>query len=595
MAENEWHPGRYQLVLYDGQGGPSVAVSVFNLEGKLTTSKPTDWPVNGPIWAGIWDALLRVRELSGGTKSADSVELILRNTESGDFEPVEVFELGSKLDRCNASPSLTPAMQAGIFEGTAKGSGEDPGERVIWDAASELLEAVWEAHAHLSVRARVASFGSNRESGSANTPVRQQGVRHDIGVMEGDREAVVALESLELAASEKCPYCQSEVPAKEAAKRCSECGAPHHADCWRENGGCTTYGCRMASTPEPSPVSRFSGLSIPGALPAAITLLALYVALLCTGVRVGWGLLACAAGLLWGKRWWRYATMGLAGLSIAIVLTMGSSLPTHKAIGTILGVCASCSAVIALMYTETLSTRAVRTSTLIGALGITAILLGPLTSPPSTLAPGANASSHVLANEAVILHDFEAQWQQDRERIEKRFADKLNAEDGAALLAANTFASRKALDSAESSTRRMLATIDDYERDMNRYLNSVDSRVQALALSQSGKETLLRELHEKMPLAKESVAKQIVQTRRGFHLVSRRADFYAAPHEAVQGHRWQSPLRECQPPRPIQRVASEVQAAVWRNDCAGQITIRHLPNPPPSLLRLCLREELVPR
>lgn len=26
--------------------------------------------------------------------------------------------------------------------------------------------------------------------------------------------------------------------------QCSQCGVPHHEECWKENGGCTVYGCK---------------------------------------------------------------------------------------------------------------------------------------------------------------------------------------------------------------------------------------------------------------------------------------------------------------------------------------------------------------
>ena len=43
-----------------------------------------------------------------------------------------------------------------------------------------------------------------------------------------------------------CPYCQSPLGEGEPRFLCPACGIPHHVDCWRENGGCTTYGCRQA-------------------------------------------------------------------------------------------------------------------------------------------------------------------------------------------------------------------------------------------------------------------------------------------------------------------------------------------------------------
>jgi TM2 domain-containing membrane protein YozV len=82
-----------------------------------------------------------------------------------------------------------------------------------------------------------------------------------------------------------CPYCRTEVGETEGERKdCPGCGAPHHADCFAENGGCTVFGCahapsdeakvtvsgtdlmgnvvtRQAPVPTPSPVMR-PGLSL---------------------------------------------------------------------------------------------------------------------------------------------------------------------------------------------------------------------------------------------------------------------------------------------------------------------------------------------
>jgi hypothetical protein len=41
-----------------------------------------------------------------------------------------------------------------------------------------------------------------------------------------------------------CPFCQAILKAADDTVVCSECQTAHHADCWRESGGCTTPGCR---------------------------------------------------------------------------------------------------------------------------------------------------------------------------------------------------------------------------------------------------------------------------------------------------------------------------------------------------------------
>lgn len=41
-----------------------------------------------------------------------------------------------------------------------------------------------------------------------------------------------------------CPYCKTEIKEGDEVKVCPECGIPHHAGCWEENHGCTTFGCK---------------------------------------------------------------------------------------------------------------------------------------------------------------------------------------------------------------------------------------------------------------------------------------------------------------------------------------------------------------
>lgn len=41
-----------------------------------------------------------------------------------------------------------------------------------------------------------------------------------------------------------CPYCRFPLKHGAQVATCPACNLPHHADCWCENGGCTTYGCQ---------------------------------------------------------------------------------------------------------------------------------------------------------------------------------------------------------------------------------------------------------------------------------------------------------------------------------------------------------------
>ncbi len=44
-----------------------------------------------------------------------------------------------------------------------------------------------------------------------------------------------------------CPFCQFPIKQDSETILCSSCQIPHHRECWLENGGCTTFGCRGLS------------------------------------------------------------------------------------------------------------------------------------------------------------------------------------------------------------------------------------------------------------------------------------------------------------------------------------------------------------
>ena len=41
-----------------------------------------------------------------------------------------------------------------------------------------------------------------------------------------------------------CPFCQTPIRENEESLVCPGCKVPHHADCWQQNGACTTFACR---------------------------------------------------------------------------------------------------------------------------------------------------------------------------------------------------------------------------------------------------------------------------------------------------------------------------------------------------------------
>jgi len=44
-----------------------------------------------------------------------------------------------------------------------------------------------------------------------------------------------------------CPYCQTPIKPGVSVIVCPNCQMPHHRECWTENSGCTTYGCKSKS------------------------------------------------------------------------------------------------------------------------------------------------------------------------------------------------------------------------------------------------------------------------------------------------------------------------------------------------------------
>lgn len=55
-----------------------------------------------------------------------------------------------------------------------------------------------------------------------------------------------------------CSYCGADVLADESKTVCEACGLIFHAECWKENMGCTAYGCRMQNCLKAGPDLRIA-------------------------------------------------------------------------------------------------------------------------------------------------------------------------------------------------------------------------------------------------------------------------------------------------------------------------------------------------
>lgn len=58
---------------------------------------------------------------------------------------------------------------------------------------------------------------------------------------------VIDLEALRAAT---CPICGCKFEDTDEVRVCPDCKTPHHDECWEDNRGCSTYGCKSASHQE---------------------------------------------------------------------------------------------------------------------------------------------------------------------------------------------------------------------------------------------------------------------------------------------------------------------------------------------------------
>ena len=71
-----------------------------------------------------------------------------------------------------------------------------------------------------------------------------------------------------------CPYCRTPIDAAAGEELlCSGCGTPHHTDCYKENGGCTVFGCANAPADEQKLSITGTDLAAPAAPAASIATL----------------------------------------------------------------------------------------------------------------------------------------------------------------------------------------------------------------------------------------------------------------------------------------------------------------------------------
>lgn len=62
-----------------------------------------------------------------------------------------------------------------------------------------------------------------------------------------------------------CGACQSPIGPKEKKSSCPECGVAFHANCWIENRGCSSYGCRQVGILDTTPGTKAATEVLPQA------------------------------------------------------------------------------------------------------------------------------------------------------------------------------------------------------------------------------------------------------------------------------------------------------------------------------------------
>ena len=70
--------------------------------------------------------------------------------------------------------------------------------------------------------------------------------------IEGSVECPACAEIIDITAlrTSTCPICGCAFEEKDEIHICPDCKVPHHVECWAENRGCSTYGCKSTAHQE---------------------------------------------------------------------------------------------------------------------------------------------------------------------------------------------------------------------------------------------------------------------------------------------------------------------------------------------------------
>src|SRR5262249_44266427 len=113
-------------------------------------------------------------------------------------------------------------------------------------------------------RVRVSSGGPAAVRGDARVPRRGRGRRASARratrraasfprCVPGGHPGLLAIRGIqdgEELAMARCSICYTVIKESEAHTACPDCQTDYHSTCWKEIGGCGTYGCKKAAVAE---------------------------------------------------------------------------------------------------------------------------------------------------------------------------------------------------------------------------------------------------------------------------------------------------------------------------------------------------------
>ncbi len=364
-------------------------------------------------------------------------------------------------------------------------------------------------------------------------------------------------------AGSSCPYCQEPLRGGAATTVCANCGAPHHAECWQENEGCSTFGCRTASLGSHDagqvPASRAAGVALTPELQAVRDRIA--------AVDAESGRPSSAVRRPRRLWFWVLAiTATWFGVCSARVLAYPRpSRDLAYSFGYWLGSCGP-------FFVTLWGAVAIGRRTVTRRVGLVVVGLGLVTVGSSfgyvtmnrarehTEREAARTTARHIANveralaegrpvpartETVPDDDGETMLRfvediaRDTSEMSARFEERLSALHPETLLTAEAYSSAAALDDASARVAEALRAVDDQEREGLAYLGALESRMRALDVSESARSSMVKGFHSTNERSAQAFRRLCRQERDMFSAM-------AATYSFVRRHQGRYEVREGQ-------------------------------------------------